>query len=160
MKHTLSILVNNNPGVMSHVSGLFTRRSYNIDSIAVGVTSNVEISSMTIVVRGDEAMLAQVKKQLMKLPDVLSVEDLAYEESINRELVLISVSLKDATRVEVISICEVFKAKIAELNLDSILVEFSGNTRQVSSFIQNMEKYGILEIARTGQIALKYRGKV
>ncbi|MCZ8238982.1 MAG: acetolactate synthase small subunit [Leptospiraceae bacterium] len=160
MKHTLSILVNNNPGVMSHVSGLFTRRSYNIDSIAVGVTSNVEISSMTIVVRGDEAMLAQVKKQLMKLPDVLSVEDLAYEESINRELVLISVSLNDSTRVEVISICEVFKAKIAELNLDSILVEFSGNTRQVSSFIQNMEKYGILEIARTGQIALKYRGKV
>lgn len=160
MKHTLSILVNNNPGVMSHVSGLFTRRSYNIDSIAVGVTSNVEISSMTIVVRGDEAMLAQVKKQLMKLPDVLSVEDLAYEESINRELVLISVSLNDSTRVEVISICEVFKAKIVELNLDSILVEFSGNTRQVSSFIQNMEKYGILEIARTGQIALKYRGKV
>jgi acetolactate synthase-1/3 small subunit len=96
----------------------------------------------------------------MKLPDVLSVEDLAYEESINRELVLISVSLNDSTRVEVISICEVFKAKIAELNLDSILVEFSGNTRQVSSFIQNMEKYGILEIARTGQIALKYRGKV
>ncbi|MCG9874608.1 MAG: acetolactate synthase small subunit [Leptospiraceae bacterium] len=160
MKHTLSILVNNNPGVMSHVSGLFTRRSYNIDSIAVGVTSNVEISSMTIVVRGDEAMLAQVKKQLMKLPDVLSVEDLAYEDSINRELVLISVSLKDATRVEVISICEVFKAKIVELNLDSILVEFSGNTRQVSSFIQNMEIYGIIEIARTGQIALKYRGKV
>ncbi|NCN08810.1 MAG: acetolactate synthase small subunit [Leptospira sp.] len=160
MKHTLSILVNNNPGVMSHVSGLFTRRSYNIDSIAVGVTSDVDVSSMTIVVRGDEAMLAQVKKQLMKLPDVLSVEDLAYEESINRELVLISISLDDTTRVEVISICEVFKAKIAELNLDSILVEFSGNTRQVSSFIEIMKKYGILEIARTGQIALKYRGKV
>lgn len=160
MKHTLSILVNNNPGVMSHVSGLFTRRSYNIDSIAVGVTSDVDVSSMTIVVRGDEAMLAQVKKQLMKLPDVISVEDLAYEESINRELVLISISLDDTTRVEVISICEVFKAKIAELNLDSILVEFSGNTRQVSSFIEIMKKYGILEIARTGQIALKYRGKV
>jgi acetolactate synthase-1/3 small subunit len=159
MKHTLSILVNNNPGVMSHVSGLFTRRSYNIDSIAVGITANPEVSSMTIVVRGDTAMLSQVKKQLMKLPDVLSVEDLAYHESINRELVLIQVTVEDSTRVEVISICEVFKAKIAELTLNSVLIEFSGNTRQVTSFIEIMKKYGILEIARTGQIALKYRDK-
>ncbi len=159
MKHTLSILVNNNPGVMSHVSGLFTRRSYNIDSIAVGITANPEVSSMTIVVRGDTAMLSQVKKQLMKLPDVLSVEDLAYHESINRELVLIQVAVEDSTRVEVISICEVFKAKIAELTLNSVLIEFSGNTRQVTSFIEIMKKYGILEIARTGQIALKYRDK-
>jgi acetolactate synthase-1/3 small subunit len=159
MKHTLSILVNNNPGVMSHVSGLFTRRSYNIDSIAVGITANPEVSSMTIVVRGDTAMLSQVKKQLMKLPDVLSVEDLAYHESINRELVLIQVTVEDSTRVEVISICEVFKAKIAELTLNSVLIEFSGNTRQVTSFIEIMKKYGILEIARTGQIALRYRDK-
>lgn len=159
MKHTLSILVNNNPGVMSHVSGLFTRRSYNIDSIAVGITANPEVSSMTIVVRGDTAMLSQVKKQLMKLPDVLSVEDLAYHESINRELVLIQVTVEDSTRVEVISICEVFNAKIAELTLNSVLIEFSGNTRQVTSFIEIMKKYGILEIARTGQIALKYRDK-
>ncbi|MCC5813439.1 MAG: acetolactate synthase small subunit [Leptospira sp.] len=159
MKHTLSILVNNHPGVMSHVSGLFTRRSYNIDSIAVGVTADPEVSSVTIVVKGDDAVLGQVKKQLMKLPDVLSVQDLAYHESINRELVLLQVSLTDTTRVEVISLCQVFNAKIAEIGLDSILVEYSGNNRQVNSFIDNMKKYGILDMARTGQIALKYRGK-
>lgn len=159
MKHTLSILVNNHPGVMSHVSGLFTRRSYNIDSIAVGVTSNPEISSVTIVVKGDDAVLGQVKKQLLKLPDVIGIQDLAYSESINRELVLMQIQLSDATRVEVISLCEVFKAKIAEITLDSILLEYSGNNRQVNSFIDIMKKYGILDMARTGQIALKYRGK-
>lgn len=159
MKHTLSILVNNHPGVMSHVSGLFTRRSYNIDSIAVGVTADPEISSVTIVVKGDDAILGQVKKQLMKLPDVLSVQDLAYHESINRELVLIQVKLSDATRVEIISLCQVYGAKIAEITLESILVEYSGNNRQVNSFIENMERYGILDLARTGQIALKYKGK-
>lgn len=160
MKHTISILVNNHPGVMSHVSGLFTRRSYNIDSIAVGMTSDPEVSSMTIVVRGDDNILGQVKKQLLKLPDVLSVQDLVYHESINRELVLLQVSLTDANRVEVISLCEVFKATIAEVTRESILVEFSGNNRQVESFIDIMNKYGILDIARTGQIALKYKGQV
>ncbi|WCL48372.1 acetolactate synthase small subunit [Leptospira sp. GIMC2001] len=159
MKHTLSILVNNHPGVMSHVSGLFTRRSYNIDSIAVGVTANPEISSMTIVVNGDDATVGQVKKQLLKLPDVLSVEDLAYHESINRELVLVQVSLTDSTRVEVLNTLEAFNASIAELTLESVLVEFSGNTRQVTNFIQIMQKYGILDISRTGQISLKYKGK-
>jgi len=160
VKHTLSILVNNHPGVMSHVSGLFTRRSYNIDSIAVGVTADPEISSMTIVVKGDETILNQVKKQLMKLPDVLSVEDLAYHSSINRELILLQVALSDTNRLEVLSLCQIFKASIAEITLDSILVEYSGNNRQVESFIETMKKFGILEMARTGQIAMKYRANV
>jgi acetolactate synthase-1/3 small subunit len=159
MKYTLSILVNNHPGVMSHISGLFTRRSYNIDSIAVGVTADPEFSLVTIVVNGDEAVLGQVKKQLQKLPDVISIQDLAYHESINRELVLLQVQLTDSSRVEVISLCEIFKATIAEVTLESILIEFSGNNRQVNSFIEIMKKYGILDIARTGQIALKYRSK-
>ena len=156
MKHTLSILVNNHPGVMSHVSGLFTRRSYNIDSIAVGVTDNPEVSSMTIVIRGDDAVILQVKKQLSKLPDVIKIYDLAYHESITRELVLLKVEAADKVRLDVVSVCDVFKAKIADMTHSTLLIEFSGNTRQVSSFIEIMKKFHILEIARTGQIALAY----
>jgi acetolactate synthase-1/3 small subunit len=154
MKHTLRLEVNNHPGVMSHVSGLFTRRAYNIDSIAVGVTDNSEVSSMTIVVKGDEALIEQVKKQLLKLPDVLSIKDLYYTESITRELVLMLVKCPDKTRQEVISVCDVFGAKIVDVTEESVIIEFSGNARQVNSIINLMKKFGILEISRTGQIAI------
>ncbi len=155
MKHTLSILVNNHPGVMSHVSGLFTRRGYNIDSIAVGVTENPEISSMTIVVKGDDGVVEQVKKQLMKLPDVLKVKDLHYRESVTRELVLLHVKSEDSTRSEIVSVCDVFNAKIIDVTENSVVVEYSGNSRQVSALIQMLSKFGILEMARTGTIALQ-----
>ena len=154
MKHTLNILVNNHPGVMSHVSGLFTRRSYNIDSIAVGVTENPDISSMTIVLKGDDAVVDQVKQQLLKLPDVLKVTDLFYMEAITRELVLLKVEAKDSNRTEIISRCGVFGSKIVDVTDTSLMIEFSGSARQVAAFITMMTKYGILEMARTGQIAL------
>ncbi|TGK06271.1 acetolactate synthase small subunit [Leptospira fluminis] len=157
MKHILKILVNNHPGVMSHVSGLFTRRSYNIDSIAVGVTDKQDVSSMVIVVKGDDSVVEQVKRQLLKLPDVIDVEDLAYHDCISRELVLVVVRCDDKNRTEIISICEVFQARIADLTQGSLTIEFSGNVRQVNAFIEMMQKYGIDEIARTGQIALRYR---
>lgn len=159
MKHTLKILVNNHPGVMSHVSGLFTRRAYNIDSIAVGVTDDEDVSSMIIVVKGDEQTVGQVKRQLMKLPDVLSVEDLAYHESITRELVMFVVKSSDASRMEIISICDVFKAKIVDMTTSTLSIEFSGNTRQVDAIIELMARFGIEEIVRTGQIAIRYRGR-
>ena len=154
MKHTLNILVNNHPGVMSHVSGLFTRRSYNIDSIAVGVTENPDISSMTIVLKGDDAVVDQVKQQLLKLPDVLKVTDLFYMEAITRELVLLKVEAKDSNRTEIISLCGVFGSKIVDVTDTSLMIEFSGSARQVAAFITMMTKYVILEMARTGQIAL------
>ena len=154
MKHTLNILVNNHPGVMSHVSGLFTRRSYNIDSIAVGVTENPDISSMTIVLKGDDAVVDQVKQQLLKLPDVLKVTDLFYMEAITREFVLLKVEAKDSNRTEIISLCGVFGSKIVDVTDTSLMIEFSGSARQVAAFITMMTKYGILEMARTGQIAL------
>ncbi|EPG76055.1 acetolactate synthase, small subunit [Leptospira fainei serovar Hurstbridge str. BUT 6] len=157
MKHILKILVNNHPGVMSHVSGLFTRRSYNIDSIAVGVTDQPDVSSMVIVVKGDDSVVEQVKRQLLKLPDVIDVEDLAYHDCISRELVLVVVRSDDKNRTEIISICEVFQARIADLTQSSLTIEFSGNVRQVNAFIEMMQKFGIDEIARTGQIALRYR---
>jgi acetolactate synthase I/III small subunit len=154
MKHTLSILVNNQSGVMSHVSGLFTRRGYNIDSIAVGVTDNPEVSSMTIVVKGDETVVSQVKMQLLKLPYVIKVTDLHYKESITRELVLLNVSCNDSNRSEIISICDVFKASIADVTIDSLLIEFAGNSRQVNALIAMLKKFTIKEIARTGVIAI------
>ncbi len=159
MKHVISILVNNHPGVMSHVSGLFTRRGYNIDSIAVGMTDNPDVSCMTIVVKGDEAVVGQVKNQLLKLTDVLKVDDLAYHESITRELVLMIVKSTDSTRFEIISICDVFKAKIVDMADESLMVEFSGSARQVNAIIQMLKKFGIREMARTGQIALPYQTK-
>lgn len=142
---------------MSHVSGLFTRRSYNIDSIAVGVTDQPDVSSMVIVVKGDDSVVEQVKRQLLKLPDVIDVEDLAYHDCISRELVLVVVRSDDKNRTEIISICEVFQARIADLTQSSLTIEFSGNVRQVNAFIEMMQKFGIDEIARTGQIALRYR---
>ena len=154
MKYTLSILVNNHPGVMSHVSGLFTRRGYNIDSIAVGVTENPEISCMTIVVRGDENIVNQVKNQLLKLPDVLKVKDLHFLESVTRELILLNVRVKDDNRMEVISICEVFSAKIIDVTRESLVIEYAGNSKQVNALLSMIKKFEIIEMARTGSIAL------
>ncbi|TGN17672.1 acetolactate synthase small subunit [Leptospira idonii] len=160
MKHTLSILVNNHPGVMSHVSGLFTRRGYNIDSIAVGVTDDSEVSSMTIVLNGDDTIVGQVKNQLLKLPDVLKVQDMAYASSVQRELVLISIVITETNRSEALTVCNGFGAKILELTEDSLLLEFSGNSRQVGNMISLMKQFGIREISRTGQIAIAYRNQI
>ncbi|ABZ94784.1 Acetolactate synthase, small subunit [Leptospira biflexa serovar Patoc strain 'Patoc 1 (Ames)'] len=159
MKHTLSILVNNHPGVMSHVSGLFTRRGYNIDSIAVGVTDNAEVSSMTIVLNGDDFVVGQVKNQLLKLPDVLRVQDMAYASSVQRELVLVSFSITENNRSEALTICNGFDVKILEMTEDSLLIEFSGNSRQVTNIITVLKPFGIREISRTGQIAIAYRNQ-
>lgn len=156
MKHVLNILVNNHPGVMSHVSGLFTRRGYNIDSIAVGATEDPEFSSMTIVMKGDDAVIGLVKKQLLKLPDVLKVEDLAYLDSITRELILVRVKCTVESRNDLLSIVDAFNAKIAEMTEASILLEFSGESRKVASLIEIVRQYGIIDIARTGQVALRY----
>ncbi|MEM7181992.1 MAG: acetolactate synthase small subunit [Spirochaetota bacterium] len=157
MKHTLSIFVNNHPGVMSHVSGLFARRGYNINSIAVGETDDPEISSMTIVLKGNDTVIEQVKNQLRKLPDVLQITDIPYTSSITRELLLILVATTDDNRQEAISICDVFKANILDMTEENLMAEFSGNAREVNAFIRMMKKFGILEITRTGQIALNCR---
>jgi acetolactate synthase-1/3 small subunit len=156
MKHVLKILVNNNPGVMSHVSGLFTRRGYNIDSIAVGATEDTNYSSMTIVVHGDEYIVDQVKKNLLKLPDVIKVSDLAFQNSLARELVLLRVKVSEKNRNEVISICDVFEAKIAELEKESILIEYSGPTRKVAGLLELLKPFGVQDIARTGMVAIPY----
>ncbi|MBL8020404.1 MAG: acetolactate synthase small subunit [Leptospirales bacterium] len=157
MRHILSILVKNRPGVMSHVSGLFTRRGYNIDSIAVGVTENPDTSIITIVLKGDDKALVQFQGQLLKLPDVVEVKSLPYHESLIRELVLLRVKSEAGKRNEIFGIVEVFGGKVAEVTDDSVLIELHGSGRQITAVIKILATFGILEIARTGQIALAYR---
>jgi acetolactate synthase-1/3 small subunit len=155
-RHILSILVRNRAGVMSHVSGLFTRRGYNIDSIAVGVTDKPEMSIITIVFKGDENTLHQFSEQLLKLADVIEVRVLSYHDSIVRELMLVRIRAREEDRTEIFGIIEVFQGRIAEIKTDSMLIEINGSARQISGFIKMMHKFGILEMARTGQVALAY----
>lgn len=139
---------------MSHVSGLFTRRSFNIDSIAVGVTEDPEFSTITIVLKGDEHSVEQFEEQLLKLADVISAKKLSYTDSIVRELLLVRVKAEEANRSEILGIVEVFGGQIDEITEESMLIELNGNNRKVNGIISMLQKFGILEIARTGQIAL------
>lgn len=158
MKHILSIIVRNRPGVMSHVSGLFTRRGFNIDSIAVGATENPEVSTITIVMRGDENDLRQFQGQLLKLGDVIEARSLPYHGSVVRELLLVRVQAKPENRTELFGIVEVFEGRIVEITEDSLLIEVNGNNRRITGIIAMLEKFGIEEMARTGQVALAFRG--
>lgn len=139
---------------MSHVTGLFTRRGFNIDSIAVGVTHDKNISNITIVLRGDQQTLDQFRNQLLKLPDVLNVNTLPFHGSVIRELLLIRVNASSQDRPEIFGIVEVFGGKPVEITEESILIEVSGNQRYINGIIKMLNKFGIIEMARTGQVAL------
>ncbi len=152
--HTLSVLVANKPGVLTHVSGLFSRRGYNIDSLTVGVTENPEISRMTIVVHGDEHVIEQVTKQLNKLIDIIKVVDISPQESVDRELALLKVSADPATRAEIIEIVNIFRAKIVDVSAKSLIVEVTGGTDKINALEELMRPFGIKEMVRTGKVAL------
>lgn len=139
---------------MSHVSGLFTRRGFNIDSIAVGVTQDPAVSVITLVVMGDESTARQLQGQMLKLADVIDVRLLAYNQSIIRELILVRVKCTSANRAELFGIIEVFLGRIQEITDETILIEVQGNPRQISGLMSILGKFGIVEVARTGQIAL------
>lgn len=155
-RHILSIYVRNRPGVMSHVSGLFTRRGFNIDSIAVGVTEKPDVSSITIVMKGDENDLRQFQGQLLKLADVIEVRALPYHGSVVRELLLVRVKSSPENRGELFGIVEVFGGRVVEVTERSMLIEMQGDNRQVSGILTMLEKFGITDIARTGQVALAF----
>ena len=157
MRHIISVLVRNHPGVLSHVVGLFTRRSYNIESLAAGVTENSEITRITIVVTGDEQVLDQVRKQVDKLVDVLQVEDLKYQQAITRELAIITVKAGVKSRREVIEIANVFGAKVVDMSEDTITLELSGTERVLQNMVRLLTPFGIAEMARTGTIALSMK---
>lgn len=154
MRKMISILVRNHPGVLSHVAGLFTRRGYNIESIAAGVTEKPEITRITIVVSGDEVILEQVTKQLRKLVDVIKVQDLKYSESITRELVLLTMFVPREKRQEVITAANTFGATVVDISEKTMTVEFVGNERKVNTVIQTFNRFKVKDMARTGFVAL------
>jgi acetolactate synthase-1/3 small subunit len=162
MRHTLAVLVENNPGVLARVAGLFSRRGFNIDSLAVGRTENPDVSRMTIVVEGDARVLEQVTKQLHKLVDVIKINDITDDEYVDRELVLIKVNVDPAQRGEVMQIADVFRARIVDLGRKTLTLECTGNDGKINAFEESLRPYGIKELVRTGKIAMlrgsKYTG--
>ncbi len=159
MKHVLSVLVDNQAGVLTRVSGLFSRRGYNIDSLTVGVTENPELSRMTICVEGDVFVLDQIKKQLAKLVDVKGVIELTTGNSVYRELALIKVTANAKTRAEIVSIVDIFRAKIIDVAKESLVIELTGTESKLSAFYELMEPYGVIEMVRTGTAALERGNK-
>ncbi len=149
-KKVLSILVDNTAGVLSRVSGLFSRRGYNIDSLTVGETADPRYSRMTVVVNGDDQVLDQIRKQLNKLVDVADIKELKEDHSVCRELVLVKVRCNAQARQAVISIADIFRAKIVDVSQESLIVEMTGAQSKLDAFIQLLDGYEILELARTG----------
>lgn len=154
-RHVLSVLVKNSSGVLSRVSGLFSRRGYNIDSLTVGRTEDEKISRMTIVIVGDNDTLEQVKKQLDKLEDVIKVIDLKSGNSVYRELVLIKVKADAEKRAAINEIVTIFRSKIIDVSVDTLTIELTGDESKITALIKLMEEYGIQELVRTGVTALE-----
>ena len=144
MQRVFSLLVDNNPGVLSRVSGLFSRRGYSIDSITAGVTADPRFTRITIVASGDELILSQIEKQVRKL-----------EDSVYRELIMVKVRANKTERTEIISVADIFRAKIVDVEKDSLMVELTGNGSKVDAFLELLEGYEILELARTGITGLQ-----
>ena len=155
MKHTLNVLVQNQAGVLAKVSGLFGRRGYNIDSLPVGMTEDEEISRITMVVTADEQTLEQIKKQLNKLIDTIKVKALEPQELLSRELQLIKINATSQQRSEILTICEIMGAKIADISATTLTLEISDTTQHLDRFQELIKPYGIKEIVRTGVIAIQ-----
>ena len=160
MKHTVSVLVQNKPGVLARTAGLFSRRGYNIESLTVGVTENEAISRMTIVVAGDDTVVEQVTKQLNKLIEVIKVSDLTKESYVNRELVLIKVTADSSNRAEIMQIVNIFRARIVDVAPKSLIIEVTGDEGKLDALIGMLKQFGIKEIVRTGTLALGRGPKV
>lgn len=154
MRHTLAVLVENNPGVLARVAGLFSRRGFNIDSLAVGRTDNPSVSRMTIVVEGDDRYLEQVNKQLHKLVDVLKISDITRDAYVDRELVLIKVSADAAKRAEIMQLVDIFRARIVDVGPKTLTIEVTGNDGKITAFEDSLRPFGIKELVRTGKIAM------
>lgn len=155
MKHTISVLVENHAGVLSRVSGLFSRRGFNIDSLAVGVTDDPAVSRITIVADGDEHTAQQLEKQLNKLIDTIKVKSLGEDELLSRELQLIKIAANPQQRSEIFTICDIMGAKIVDLTASTVTVEISDTAVHLQRFEELVRPYGIKEIVRTGVIAIQ-----
>jgi acetolactate synthase-1/3 small subunit len=154
MRHVLSALVQNQPGVLAQISGMLASRGFNIDSLAVGETEKPELSRVTFVVTGDDAELEQVRKQLDKIVPVVSVQDISSEDFVERDLMLVKVTAASQQRMEIALLVEMFRGRVVDISPGSLMVEISGQERKIEAFIELMRPYGIQELARTGRIAL------
>ena len=154
MQHTITVLVENRPGVLARVSGLFARRGFNIESLAVSITDDPTVSRMTIVVGGDETVLEQITKQLNKLIDVIKVVDYTGTEVVERELALVKVNAETKSRAEIMQVVDIFRAKIIDISDRTFTIEVTGSVDKIDAMEQLLEPYGVLELVRTGKIAM------
>ena len=154
MRHVISAIVENKPGVLAHIAGLFAGRGFNIDSLAVGETEDPMRSRMTVVARGDDAVLEQVRKQLGKIIDVIKVVDFSGADTVERDLMLIKVAASPERRGEVFEIVEVFRGKVVDIGPKHLTLEVSGPEKKIEAFVDLMKPYGVKELVRTGRIAL------
>ncbi len=159
MKHIISALVNNKPGVLAHVSGMFAARAFNIDSLAVGRTEDPAISRMTIVVIGSDKVLEQVRKQLSKIIDVVKIQDFSGKSVVARDLMLISVCATPEKRPEILALVEMFRAKVVDIGQKFLMVEISGTEEKLEAFVDSCRPYGLKNVVRTGTVAMVKFGK-
>jgi acetolactate synthase I/III small subunit len=154
MKHIISALVQNKPGVLAHVAGMFAARAFNIDSLAVGRTDNPSLSRMTIVVVGDDRVLEQVRKQLAKIVTIVKVQDFVGQDVVARDLMLISISAPAEKRPEVLALIEMFNAKVVDIGPKFVMVEVAGPESKIEAFIEAAQPYGVKNVVRTGTVAM------
>ena len=154
MRHVLSAVVQNVPGVLAHISGMLASRGYNIDSLAVGETEDPQLSRMTFVVVGDDRVLEQVRRQLEKIVTVVRVEDVSSQDFVERDLMLIKLQAPAGKRSELRELAEVFRGRIVDVAPEAVIVEISGQERKIEAFIDLMRPFGIVELVRTGRIAM------
>lgn len=154
MKHTISVLLQNQPGVLSRVTGLFSGRGFNIESLCVAETLDPEVSCLTVVSRGDDAIIEQITKQLHKLINVIKVTDISDHDYVEREMVLVRVNAESHTRAEVLRIVDIFRGKVVDVSARSYAIELTGNATKINAVIELLRPIGIKEIVKTGTIAM------
>ena len=154
-----SLLVDNNPGVLSRIAGLFSRRGYSIDSITAGATTDTRFTRITVVASGDELILSQIEKQVRKLEDVVDIKVLKDGESVYRELIMVKLRANASQRGEIISVADIFRAKIVDVEEDSLIIELTGTQSKLEAFLNLLRGYEILELARTGITSLSRGSK-
>lgn len=154
MRHVLTALVQNVPGVLAHVAGMLASRGYNIDSLAVGETEDADLSRMTFVVVGDNAVLDQVRKQLEKIVTVVRVDDVSSQDHVERDLMLIKIAAGPGERSQVREMVDIFRGRVVDIAPDELMIELSGQEKKIEAFIDLMRPFGIAELVRTGRIAM------
>ena len=154
MRHVLSALVQNVPGVLSNISGMLASRGYNIDSLAVGVTDDPHLSRMTFVVVGDDSVLEQVRKQLEKIVTVVRVDDISSQDHVERDLMLLRVKSPADVRSQISELTDIFRGRIVDVAAEAVMIEISGQEKKIEAFVDMMRPFGIIELVRTGRIAM------